>query len=131
VSKIWGLRRETKEKKVTWLAETEDVILQHSSSSGDHHLKVKMLAQLLTNLRSLECKLTSGDKDHSWRKGWGETKTNLKRGLGQLTLDHILALVDLFEERDEEGGGLAGPVLCPGQDIAACQCHGNALLLNW
>jgi hypothetical protein len=45
-------------------------------------------------------------------------------------LNLVLAGVHALQHRDAEGRGLAGAILCAGQDIAPSQRDGDALLLN-
>jgi hypothetical protein len=41
-----------------------------------------------------------------------------------------LVAIDHFDERQQEGGGLAGSGLRAGNQVAAFQCRGNGLLLD-
>ena len=46
------------------------------------------------------------------------------------TLDDILGLVNLFQQRNQEGSRLSRSVLCSGENVTPGQRNGDALLLN-
>jgi len=45
------------------LTEADDIVFQHGTTSSDHHLDIGVLAKLLTDMRGLEGKFTSGDQN--------------------------------------------------------------------
>jgi len=76
---------------VNGLGESEDIVLEGGSSGGDHDVDAHVLSEGLADLGGLESKLSGRNEEESL-------------DLGDLD-------VDLFEGRDDEGGGLSGSVL--------------------
>lgn len=89
--------------------ETEDVVLEGCSSSGNHDIDAKVLSERLADLGGLEGELSSRDEEESL-------------DLGDLD-------VDLFERGNDEGGGLSCSVLGLGEGGGgrARSGHGEAM----
>jgi len=45
------------------LTETNDIVLEHSTTSGDHHLDIGVFAKFLANMGGLKGQFTSGDQN--------------------------------------------------------------------
>ncbi|GMT19360.1 hypothetical protein PFISCL1PPCAC_10657 [Pristionchus fissidentatus] len=79
--------------------EAHDVITEISASSGNHDLEFYVLAQLNTDLRSLESQFSGGNDDHG--------------------LDLLLVRIDLLYHGDTVRSGLSGSILGTSEDILA------------
>ena len=90
--------------------ETDNIIAQTGTTGGDHDVDAEVLAEGLADLGSLHGQLTCGDKDK--------------------TLDLGDFGVDALKCRDNEGGRLAGTILCARQDVSTGQCDGKSFFLN-
>ncbi|KAG9527022.1 hypothetical protein KCV07_g203, partial [Aureobasidium melanogenum] len=81
------------------LVQTDNVILQASTTSSDHNINTKMFSKRLAHLRCLKSQFSRRDQDQG--------------------LDLAVLRVDAFESGDDESGSLSGTVLCAGKYISA------------
>lgn len=73
------------------LVQSHNVILQRGTTGGDHDGQTEVLAEFLAHLARLQRQLPSWDENHS--------------------LNHILARIHLFKNRNTKSSRLTGPVL--------------------
>lgn len=92
------------------IIKSDNVFFEASTAGADHHIDIEMFPQVLADLGCLECQFAGGHQDE---------RLNL-RCFG----------IDVLEDRNNVGCGLAGAVLRAGEDVSACQSNRNRFLLN-
>ena len=95
---------------VNSLVQSNNVILETSTSGGDHDVNAKMLSECFAHLRGLESQFSGRHE--------------------QQRLSLLQLRVDALECRNHECGRFARAVLCTRQNISACDRNGDCLLLN-
>jgi len=93
------------------ILQPDNIIAKTSSTSSDHDVDAEMFSESLADLGRLHRQFAGRDENE--------------------TLDLGNLGVDLFEGRNDEGGGLAGTVLGASENVAASESYGYALFLNW
>ena len=97
-------------QKVDGLIQTNDIILQISTTSGHHHRELTVLSELLTDLRGLEGELASRDENQH--------------------LKFFLGPVGLVQRRDNESSSLSSSVLSTSEDILSTEGNRDGFLLD-
>lgn len=92
------------------VVDAHNVILQIGATSGNHDADAHVLAQLHANARGLQRQLAGGHHHQS--------------------LNRVVVDIDLLQQRNSVGAGLAGAVLGSGQDVAAKQSDRYSSLLD-
>lgn len=98
------------DEHVDGLSETEDIVTKGSTTGSDHDFDAEVLSESLCDLTCLERQFTGGDEEDS--------------------LDLVLLGVELFERRDDVGGGLSRSVLGTRENVATGECDGDGLFLD-
>lgn len=92
------------------LAHTDDILIDTSTTCGDHALNSLMLAELLDDKRCLHSKLSDRDKNQS--------------------LDLVQSGIDLIDQGDAVSCGFTSTVLGLSDDVFIIHDLGNGLLLD-
>lgn len=96
---------------VNSIIQTNDIVHQPSTTSGNHNINAKMLSKGLADLGGLQGKLSSGDKDES--------------------LCFRVFRVYAFEGRNDESGGFSCAVFRSCKNVSPRERNGDGLFLNW
>lgn len=92
------------------LAHTDDILIDTSTTCGDHALHALMLSELLDDKRCLHSKLSDRDKNQS--------------------LDLVQSGIDLIDQGDAVSCGFTSTVLGLSDDVFIIHDLGNGLLLD-
>lgn len=96
---------------VNWFAQSDDIVLEPCSTSGDHDVDTEVFSQSFADLRSLQCQFSSRYKNE------------------RLCL-RVLRVYAL-KGGNNEGCGFSSAVLRSRKDVSSCQGNRDGLFLNW